>query len=149
MLKKVTNQSLNCINGMVEYMLQNTKPVDIKIKHDICGNLYSRYCRVPKDVVIVGALLKVPTLLIINGDCIVYDGQKTQRVTGYKMIQGQAYRQSAFRALEDTQLTMLATVQGCSTVQEAQKYITDQSMLLTNHRQELLEECQPQLQLVL
>lgn len=142
MLNKVTNESLNCINSMVNYMLQNVDPVDVQIKHDICGNLYSRYCLVPKDVVIVGALLKVPTLLIVNGDCIVYDGQKTQRITGYKMLQGQAYRQSAFRALQDTQLTMLAVVQGCSTVEEAQRYITDQSALLTNHRTELLEQCQ-------
>lgn len=142
MLKKVTNESLNCINGMVEFMLQNLPQADIEIKHDLCGNLYSRYCFIPKDVVVVGALLKVPTLLIVNGDCVIFDGEKTQRVTGYKMLQGQAYRQSAFRALEDTSLTMLAVVEGCSTVEEAEKFITDQSALLTNHRKELLEECQ-------
>lgn len=142
MLKKVTNESLNCINGMVQFMLQNLPQADIEIKHDICGNLYSRYCFIPKDVVVVGALLKVPTLLIVNGDCVIFDGEKTQRVTGYKMLQGQAYRQSVFRALEDTSLTMLAVVEGCSTVEEAEKFITDQSALLTNHRKELLEECQ-------
>lgn len=142
MLKKVTNESLNCINGMVQFMLQNLTQADIEIKHDLCGNLYSRYCFIPKDVVVVGALLKVPTLLIVNGDCVIFDGEKTQRVTGYKMLQGQAYRQSAFRALEDTSLTMLAVVEGCSTVEEAEKFITDQSALLTNHRKELLEECQ-------
>lgn len=142
MLKKVTNESLNCINGMVQFMLQNLPQADIEIKHDLCGNLYSRYCFIPKDVVVVGALLKVPTLLIVNGDCVIFDGEKTQRVTGYKMLQGQAYRQSAFRALEDTSLTMLAVVEGCSTVEEAEKFITDQSALLTNHRKELLEECQ-------
>lgn len=142
MLKKVTNKSLNCINGMVQFMLQNLPQVDIEIKHDICGNLYSRYCFIPKDVVVVGALIKVPTMLIVNGDCIIFDGEKTQRVTGYKILEGQAYRQSAFRALEDTSLTMLAVVEGCSTVEEAEKFITDQSALLTNHRKELLEECQ-------
>lgn len=139
MLKAVSNESLNVINTAVQYMLQNVDPVDVPIDHSLCGNLYARHCLVPKDVVIVGALLKVPTAIIIHGDCIVYDGQRTQRITGYHVLMGQAYRQSMFRALEPTHITMLATVKNSNTPEDAEKQITDQHQLLTNHRQELLK----------
>lgn len=138
MLKAVTNDSLNCINAITEFMLQNTDQVQIKIDQDLCGNFYARHCLVPKDVVIVGALLKVPTAIIIDGDCIVYDGKETRRITGYKIIAGQAYRQSIFRAIEPTHITMLAMVNSTN-LEDVQRQLTDQHMLLTNHRQELLK----------
>lgn len=138
MLNAVTNDSLNCINSIVAYMLENTQQVQIKIDQDLLGSFYARHCLVPKDVVIVGALLKVPTVVIIDGDCIVYDGQKTKRITGYKILAGQAYRQSVFRAIEPTHITMIAMVKS-SNVDDVQKEITDQHLLLTNHRKELLQ----------
>lgn len=140
-LKKSTNKSLDIVRNVAEYLLQNTIEKDIQIKHCICGELYIRKCIIPKDVVAVSALIKVPTVVIIDGDCLVYDGQKVSRVTGYKALQGQAYRESIFKALEDTQITMIAVVKS-DTPQNAQKQITDQYVLLTNHRQEFKQLCQ-------
>lgn len=122
---------------MILYALENLPEVDVPIEQFIHEGVYYRTCRVPKGVTIIGALIKIPTTVIVSGDCMVSLGLTVGRLTGYHVIRAEAGRRQAFRAFEDTCITMCFKTNS-KDVKEAEKEFTDEWMLLTTNRDELL-----------
>ena len=102
---------------------------EIATHHVLHGGMYTRTIKLAKGVFIVGALVKVPTTLIVNGDCTVNLGGEPVRLTGYCVIPASAQRKQAFVAHEDTYLTMSFRT-NATTVMEAEDEFTDEATAL-------------------
>lgn len=112
----------------------SVKPqVAIHTSHLIHGGLYARTIRIPAGVVLTGAYIKLPTVLIINGDVTVFTGGKTLELCGYHVIAARAGRKQVFLAHADTDVTM-AFASDAKTVEEAEAQFTDEVHLLLSRR---------------
>ncbi len=111
--------------------------VPIAMEHTLHAGLYARTCRLPKGTAITGALIKIPTLLVVHGDAWVYIGNDVVvRLTGYNTIPASAGRRQAFMALEETEITMMFP-SSATTVEEAEREFTDEFEFLASHRDDL------------
>jgi len=103
--------------------------VAIHVEHFLHAGLYTRSVLVPKGVMITGALVKIPTLLIAQGHALVYVGRDTIELAGYNVIRSEPGRKQAFVALSDLHLTMVFASAAAS-VEEAEAEFTDEVALL-------------------
>lgn len=108
--------------------------VDISTDHVLHAGMYARTVVIPAGVVITGAEIKIPTVLIINGDTLVYGEDGPIRFTGYHVTLGDVGRKQAFYALADTHLTMLFPT-AAKTVEEAEMEFTDEYEKLSSRRE--------------
>lgn len=115
-----------------DYMLQLPQ-VEIETTHHLHAGLYARTIRIPAGVVITGALICIPTLLILSGHATVFIGGESVELVGYHVLPGQAGRKQVFRAHADTDLTMLFATQA-STVEEAEAEFTHETDSLASRR---------------
>lgn len=101
----------------------------VETHHVLHAGQYSRTVMIPANMVITGALVKIATTLIVCGDCSVFLGDETIRVTGYKVLAASAGRKQAFIAHADTYLTMTFTTDA-ETIEEAEDQFTDEAEML-------------------
>ena len=84
---------------------------------------------VPAGVAITGALMKIPTMLILSGDFVIYIDDVPVELHGYNVFTGCANRKQAGYALTDTNVTMIFPTQA-KTVEEAEEEFTEECHLL-------------------
>lgn len=113
--------------------------VEIHTEHAFHAGMYARTIKIPAGVALTGALIKIPTILIVAGDVLVYTAEGTVRWTGYHVMLGPEGRKQAFVAIQDTFLTMLFPTEA-TTVEEAEAAFTDEADRLLSRR----SECQAQ-----
>lgn len=99
-------------------------PVDTD--HVLHAGQYSRTVFLPRGLVTTGALIKIPTTLVLAGDCTVYIGDEIVRATGYHVIAASAGRKQAFAVHADTYLTMTFPT-SARTVEDAEREFTDEA----------------------
>ncbi len=108
--------------------------VALTTEHVIHGGMYSRTICIPAGTMITGALVKVATLLIVDGDALAYIGDdEPMRLQGYTVLPASAGRKQAFVAIEATHLTMLFPTEA-KTVEEAESQFTDEVEILLSRR---------------
>lgn len=101
--------------------------------HVLHAGLYARTVCVPAGTMITGALVKIATLLVIQGDVMVWlDGQSI-RLTGYNVLPASAHRKQAFLAAADTHITMIFA-SAARTVGDAEQAFTDEAACLASRR---------------
>ena len=137
-LLPLTPEQNHILCEMAPYAIEHCDEVDIPLEHFIHEGVYYRTCFVPKDVAIIGALVKIPTTVIVSGNCYVTLGNTVGRLEGYHVIKAEAGRRQAFRAITDTYITMCFRTDS-KDVKEAEKEFTDEWILLTTNREELLK----------
>lgn len=120
--------------GRLEANLRDMEQVPIQTTHHFHAGLYARTIRIPKGVVITGALIRIPTMLIVSGHVTVFIGGDTIELRGYHVLPASAGRKQVFLAHEDTDLTMLFPSQA-ETVEEAEAEFTDETELLMSREQ--------------
>ena len=99
--------------------------VDIPTDHVFHAGMYARTIQIPAGVMLTGARILIPTILIISGDAFVYGENGPERFSGYHVALGRCGRKQAFYALQDTYLTMLFPT-GATTVDAAEQQFTDE-----------------------
>ncbi len=109
--------------------------VEIPTQHALHAGMYARTIRIPAGVLLTGALIKVPTLLMLSGDATVFVGDGAVRLTGYHVLPASAGRKQAFIAHADTDLTMVFPTHA-RTVEEAEAEFTDEADRLLSRRQQ-------------
>ena len=115
--------------------------VVLAVDHALHAGMYARTVTIPANGLITGVLIKIATLLILQGDAIVYIGDDGEdatghtRITGYHVLRAGAGRKQAFLALAETHLTMLFPT-GAKTVEEAEAEFTDEVHMLQSRRAE-------------
>lgn len=105
--------------------------VAMPVHHVLHGGVYSRSLRIPAGVMIAGALIKVPTTLIISGRVTVWANDQTMEVDGYTVLAGSAGRKQVFLAHDDTDMTMCFATQATN-VDDAEREFTDEWELLAS-----------------
>lgn len=112
-------------------------PATLETQHIIHAGLYARTILIPANAtekgLIAGALIKIATIVIIQGDVVVWLGEESRRITGYAVLPGSAGRKQAFLAIEPTFVTMLFATKAL-TVEEAEREFTDESADLVSRR---------------
>ena len=83
---------------------------------------------------ITGALIKVPTILVVSGDTHVYCGEEFKHLVGYNILAADPNRKQIFVAIKDTDLTMLFSTTA-KTVKEAEEQFTDEWQSLTTRKE--------------
>ena len=101
--------------------------------HVLHGGVYSRTIMIKAKSMLAGALIKIPTTLILLGDVTVFANDDSIRLSGYNVMPASANRKQAFIAHEDTYLTM-AFATSATTIAEAEKEFTDEAEhLMSRH----------------
>lgn len=108
--------------------------VPIQTDHVFHAGMYARTIKIPAGVVLTGAQIKIPTILIISGDTLVYGETGSTRYTGYHVALGKSGRKQAFCALQDTYLTMLFPTDA-TTADEAEREFTDEYEKLLSRKE--------------
>jgi len=106
--------------------------VPIETRHVLHAGLYARSIVVPAGTVLTGALIKVATLLMIDGDTLVYLDGEAVRLTGHHVLPASAGRKQAFVTIADTRITMIFPT-SARTVAEAERAFTDEAENLGSH----------------
>lgn len=134
---------LPAVSKEFEAVLQEAKrrvlelpQVYFPIAQGIYEGMYHRTAFLPKGAVAVGAMIKVPTILIISGHVRFNEGEKIKDFNGYFVLEGRAFRRQIAYAEEDTYMTMLFPTKA-KTVQEAEDEFTEESEQLQTRNKEL------------
>lgn len=108
--------------------------IEIPVRHFLHGGMYARTITIPELVMITGALIKVPTILVVNGDVQVYCGEDFKHLVGHNILAADPNRKQIFVAIKSTDLTMLFSTTA-KTVKEAEEQFTDEWSLLTTRKE--------------
>lgn len=107
--------------------------IPLDTQHILHAGLYSRTIRIPAGVMITGALIKIATLVIVQGRTLVWLGEECRHLEGYTVLTASAGRKQAFVAIEDTHITMIFPTDA-KTVEEAEREFTDEASQLASRR---------------
>lgn len=123
-LPPATPEYIESLNQLEAQILTQEQQV-LDVWHQIHGGIYSRTVVMPAGSVVMGALIKVPTTLIICGDASVGIGDMAfTRYQGFHVLAGSSGRKQVFVVHEDTVLTMQFRTDA-TTVDEAEREFTD------------------------
>jgi hypothetical protein len=119
---------------MLEQDLRSVVPqLPVETHHVLHGGMYARTIIIPAGCVLTGALIRVPTLLIIDGNVTVGTGVEAVTMCGRRVLAGSIGRKQAFLAHKDTYLTMVFAT-SAKTVEEAEDEFTDEAHLLLSRQ---------------
>lgn len=123
----------------LEAFLLARPQLTLPVQHVLHAGMYSRTIMVPARHMMTGALIKVPTMLVVQGDCYVTVGSEVKRITGYAVLAAAAGRKQAFRTEADTHITMIFPTEA-RTVEEAEREFTDDHEMLNSRRPDGVNE---------
>lgn len=117
----------------VQSKLLAAEQIDLVTEHILHAGMYARTIRLQPGVILSGALLKIPTMLIVNGFAEVLVGDEWGVINGYGVICGSAGRKQVFITRSQVEMTMIFPTQA-KTVEEAEEQFTDEAPLLMSRR---------------
>ena len=132
-LPATTPAALDKVRVAEERVMQ-LEQAPIQTEHILHGGMYSRTVRLIPGTVIVGALLKVPTVLIVNGSTKVMAGEKWYDLEGYNIMPASRGRKQIFVTTGPTEITMIFATKA-KTVEEAEAEFSDECDKLLSRRQ--------------
>lgn len=133
-LPAMTQEAIDKVRSLEAVSLALCEQVEFPTEHLIHGGMYARTLHMKAEQVLTGALLNLPTVLIVAGDCAVFIGEETIELRGYSVLPGSAGRMQAFLAHTNLSMTMLFPTKA-KTVAEAELELTDDCELLMTNRQ--------------
>lgn len=128
----MTAQAIDKVREL-EAITRELPQVEIATDHVLHGGMYARTITIPAGVVLTGVFIRVPTLLIFDGNATVNAGDEPVTLVGYHVLAASAHRRQAFVAHADTRLTMVFATQATS-VAEAEAEFTDEAHLLLSRK---------------
>lgn len=124
---------------LLEAVAEQHPQIDIPIEHTLHAGVYARTAYLPRNALIVGAAIRVPTILIVSGDATMTTEDGPRRITGYEIFKAPAGRKTAFFAHEETEITMLFATDA-RTVRDAEDEFTADADKLQSRKGE--QPCQ-------
>ena len=95
--------------------------------------MYVRTVNMPANSILCGAVIKIPTLVTVAGDCIVKVGEEAREIVGYAVLRGAPGRSQIFIARGETYITM-SFPSKAKTLEEAEEEFTDEYEQLMSRR---------------
>ena len=130
----MSDDAIAKVNALAEYSRQFEQS-KIETHHAIHGGMYSRTMAIKAGEMLTGALIKIPTMLVINGDVTVFADNESFRLTGFHAIPASANRKQAFIAHADTAMTMIFKTDA-TTVAQAENEFTDEAEFLMSRNED-------------
>ena len=113
----------------------------IHTQHVLHAGMYARTIVIPAGIVLTGALVKIPTLLIVAGDVLVSRGEaQGLRITGTAVIPASAGRKQAFLTYQDTTVSMVFPTTATTVEQAEAEFAADADLLFSRRDPELNTE---------
>lgn len=134
LLPATTPEMLAAIGTLQEKLTCN-EPVEVPTQHVIHAGMYARTIVMPKEMVLVGALLKRATLVIVTGSAAVLAGEEWIELEGYNVVPASVGRKQVFVSYSPVIITMLFPTQA-RTVEDAEAEFTDEAAALLSRRQD-------------
>lgn len=116
-----------------EEVLLGVEQVDVATEHILHAGMYSRTVRLPAGVAVVGALIDIPTLVIVHGDVDVLAGDECIEFRGYAVFAGSAGRKAMFVTRSAVDMTMVSATKA-RTVEEAERELTGEHEQLMSRK---------------
>jgi selenocysteine-specific translation elongation factor len=116
-------------------MRKSEDTLQVTTEHVFHAGMYSRTIRVAAMMAFTSVLIKIPTILIVNGKCCVFAGSRWHTLEGYNVIPASAGRKQIYVTLGPTEITMLFP-SDAKTVAEAESQFTDEVESLFTRRHE-------------
>lgn len=123
-----SQDALDKIQIIHETILQ-FEQIPITTAHLIHGGMYARSIRLEPETRMVGSLIKLPTLLIVNGDTAILVGDTLIELSGYNVIPGCAGRKQVFITHGTVEMTMIFAT-SAKTVEDAENEVFAEAELL-------------------
>jgi hypothetical protein len=130
----MTPEGIAKVRDLEAVLLARYPDGNLPIEHGLHAGMYHRTVCVPAGMMMTGVLIRIPTLLIIQGDAFVWLGEEAKRVTGYHVVAASAGRKQAFRMVADTHITMVFATDA-TTVDEAERQFTDEWRNLASRKE--------------
>lgn len=125
----------NLIRIATAAMRPHERSFQVEMEHVLHAGMYARTCRVPGLQRFTSVMFKIPTLIVVHGDCLVAVGDEWRRMRGYHVVKASAHRMLAYITIADTEITMLFP-SNATTVEEAEAEFTDEAADLLSRRSE-------------
>ena len=134
-LPPCTPEALAKVMAIRERIDDELTPCEFPTEAFFHAGCYVRTCKVPRNTVLAGAVIKVPTVLVVSGHCYMTAGDAVREIDGFAVLRGAAGRSQVFRALEDTYLTMFYA-SAAESLDAAEEEFTDEyeQLLTRNHK---------------
>lgn len=129
-------EMLEAIERLTEWQLAHDEGLELQTEHLIHGGMYVRTVAMPAGMVLTGALIKRPTVVIVTGSCGVLTGEEWTRLDGYNVLPASAGRKQVFISLSAVVISMMFPTQA-KTVEEAERDFTDEAERLLSRRQDV------------
>lgn len=129
-MSATTIERVRELESLVAKLAQLAIPTD----HVFHAGVYARTVMVPAGAVITGVLIKIPTLLIVNGDAILHAERGPIEIHGYNVIPAAAGRKQALFAITDTHLTMIFAT-ATDSIGAAEHEFTDEADMLMSRKE--------------
>lgn len=136
-LGKMSAEEVAKVAAVEEMSLRDCPQLYLHTEHVFHAGVYARTIMLPAGGVLTGALIKIDTILILNGDAHVYGEGGAVRITGHNVMMGRSGRKQLIVAISDTYLTMLFATKA-TTVEGAEQEFTDEfDRLMSRHEREM------------
>lgn len=130
----MSSSAIAKVDALAEFSRQFPQE-EIETHHVIHGGMYARTISIKAGDMLTGALVKIPTILVINGDVTVFADNESFRLTGFHVLPASANRKQAFIAHADTAMTMVFA-SGATTVHDAENEFTDEAHRLMSRNED-------------
>lgn len=124
----MSNSAIDKVRQLENLVLEMPQ-TPIHTSHVLHGGMYARTIKIPAMTVLTGALINIPTILVVLGEVKVFIGDTAVDLSGYNILPASAHRKQAFVAKTDTYLTMMFPT-NATTIKEAEDEFTSESHLL-------------------
>ncbi len=109
----------------VERTVRDMEQISVRTEHVLHAGMYARTVHLDANVLIVGVMIKVPTMLVVNGYAQVFAGDRWYKIEGYNVIPASAGRKQMYVTTSPTSITMLFPTKA-TTVEQAEAEFTDE-----------------------
>lgn len=134
MIPATTDRSLEMV-CQLEAEVLGQEQVQLATDHVLHAGVYARTVTIPAGVVVTGSLMKIATVLIIEGEVSVFMGDDTLIFRGYNVVPALAGRKTAVLAHTVTHVTMLFHTDA-ETVAAAEAEFTDETDKLKSRKED-------------
>lgn len=131
-IPSMTSEMIDKVRKLESYSLDMPQ-IDVATSHLIHAGMYARTIVIPANIMITGALIKIATIIIVQGDVIMYIGDESIELHGYNVIPAQPNRKQAFIAKTDTYLTMIFP-SDAKNIYDAEDQFTDEADMLISRK---------------
>lgn len=129
----MTKQEIETANKAEDFLLSLDQS-KLKTWHTLHAGVYTRTVIMQPGESMVGALIKIPTILSIYGSLKLYIGGKVDYVDGHTTFVAEAYRKQILTAIKTSYVTM-SFATNALTIEEAEAEFTDDhDKLMSRHK---------------